>query len=188
MHAHKLRAGIIYIYSGGLDEHLLLPLSPSTLRSSVALNSIPFPADEHPPNRAFSQSGSFPLRPLYRLGLSLAPSPSLLRFLRRSLFLFLFVYLFSLSPSLSRTHERTHAVVSIGHANPGSKWRRRHYLVIINIDFIAAKICNRVSSTLSYGIVLTRASRRILSLPCKIRAFLGSRLRISKVESRKYSH
>lgn len=179
MHAHKLRAGIIYIYSGGLDEHLLLPLSPSTLRSSV-LNSIPFPADEHPLNRAFSQSGSFPLRSLYRLSLSRVFFIALL------LSLFLCVSCFSLS--LARTYDRTHAVVSIGHANPESKRRSRHYLVIINIDFIVAKMCNLVSNTPSYGIVSTRASPRILVILQNPRV---SRIDVGickSAEARKYSH
>lgn len=169
MHAHKLRTGIIYIYSGGLDEHLLLPLSPSTLRSSVALNSIPFPADEYPPNRAFSQSGSFPLRSLYRLHNSLFFSCLLTRSLSLFLTLLLLRSLSSLrflhhsvphalytfpSLRLPQTHERTHTV-SIDHANPELKRRRRwHYLIIINIDFIAAKMCNRFNSTPSYEIAV----------------------------------
>lgn len=98
--------------------------SPFTRRPKLD----PFPRQRaSSPNRAFSQSVSFPLRPLHRDSaiplLSLLSSLSPSRFLRHSLPLV-----------LSQTHERTRAVVSIGHANPCSN--QLLYLDNVNINLI----------------------------------------------------
>lgn len=119
MHAHKLRAGIIYIYSGGLDEHLLLPLSPPF--PPFALNSLSPPTSVLPTAHSPNQDHSLFFRCIeFALSFFLSPLP---RSFSSSCFLHPYIRSLSREPS----HGRTRAVVPIGHANPvvGARARDR---------------------------------------------------------------